>query len=255
LVNYDLVLLTYERMEVVERTLQYNLANAGKQIDHLIHVDNGSKQDLVSMVCNVVSEHRAAVKEFTQIRFEQNKGVSYGYNTGIVAGRGDFVIFNGCDWYMPDNWLKTYDEYIEAIPNTGGACMLQLPLKHPDMAPLRLGASSERKLYNGKEIEPCLLFSRRCVRRDLYRKAGYFREDFLPYGYEDNEWHQRAWTEANANDWVNYNIPDCMPVDADTPKDREKYEKYWNWKKECRIKGAEIMKTVEQAGFPHYSPY
>lgn len=246
----DLLLLTYERSAVVERSLDHNLLYANYPINSIIHVDNSEKEDVCSIVKYVANKYSVPL---TQCKFDSNKGVAVGYNTCISLSRAPWIAITGCDWYMPENWVRTYVEHIEAIPNTAYACMLQHPMEDPGMRPLKMG---KREIINGKDIQKCLMFSRRIMRREMFSKMGYFREDLgAKYGFEDVEIHTRLLRYLKETNQIGYNIPNQMPRDADTGDDLKKYKKYWDWKKDCIPQCKERMNEIARLKYPYYTPF
>lgn len=92
------LLLTYNRNEVVNKSISENYRKAGLDIDEIIWVDNGSENPHIPIVPT------------KKILFEKNKGVAKGYNAGFLLAESDFIVISGTDTIMPQDWLKSFYE-------------------------------------------------------------------------------------------------------------------------------------------------
>jgi glycosyltransferase involved in cell wall biosynthesis len=80
----SLIVLTYNRADLVARTVPHNWSRAGTPPDELIWVDNGST-DNVRDVMRKVDPHVSVLNK-------QNVGIFKGYNRGILMASGDYVV-------------------------------------------------------------------------------------------------------------------------------------------------------------------
>lgn len=173
----SLVLLTMNRSSVVQRSLSHNLSNAGHTIDEIVHVDNGSTDNV-----------REVVKAFHPsccVYFKENKGVAVGYNAGMLMARGDYILITGCDRFMPDGWLETLMQYQAMYGGIG--CIYSKPI---ESVPERRWAKTSHR-YAKLDFIDAMPMEARIFSRLYLKKFGYFREDFGLYGHEDLEWAER----------------------------------------------------------------
>ena len=195
----SLVVLTYNRAAIVQKAMYHNLANAGRPIDELVWIDNGST-DGTRLVMQ-------AFEPAVTVLHKENLGVAKGYNRGYALASGEYVVLTGCDMLMPENWLLTFERYLDAIPNTGVACMFSQPIEK-----VRERIKGAACNVNGLPIQPALPIGRRIVRRELLvNQIGYLREDFGLYGWEDVEWAERAHKVCRELGLLTYSIPNQVP--------------------------------------------
>jgi GT2 family glycosyltransferase len=237
-IRMTLLMLTYNRAQMVEKVMAHNVAKAGCAIDELIWVDNGSTDG----VRDVMSAYRPDVT----ILNATNLGVSKGWNRAIAVATGDFVIIPDSDMLMPEGWLMIFRSYITAIPNTGVVCM-------PIWKPGRVFKNVKRAY--GLEYIPGVPIGRRVISRQLLVKhIGYLREDFGLYGWEDVEWGHRAIRVCSELGYLVYVIPhyahDLSAADAD-PRE------YTDFKTR---QGADpekiaLLKRCQAERYPYFNPF
>ncbi len=191
MISVSLVILTWNRLESVRRSLTANLKSAGYPIREIIHVDNGSESGFADWF-------QAEFKPAIQVRHATNLGVSKGYNRGFLLATSSHIVITGCDRVMPDNWLLEMVQAAHVIPET--AVISVYTDEHPTRcrAPITL---------NGLEVVPALPFEARFHSREFLLDVGFFREDFGLYGYEDCEWSDRAERVAREQGRVSYILP------------------------------------------------
>lgn len=224
------LILTYNRPETVRRAMRWNMANAGAECDEIVWVDNGSESiwDIgpPMTLSDVVIQHN------------ENLGVAKGYNRAMALSTGTHMVITGCDRLMPDNWLKIFKTEFEKDPALDAACMWEKPY-------------SER-FYRGLPLPMgARMFSRR-----ILKLAGYLREDFGLYGWEDVEWAHRV-----CHATLKIKLLPQMPrhfgsegIEAYNGMDPPEYHAFKA--KEARDpKKKELFERCRREGFPYYSPY
>jgi GT2 family glycosyltransferase len=235
----SLVMLTYNRLEFLQRTMAHNMANAGYPLHELVWVDNGSSDG----VHQVMSTYKPDVS----ILHKTNLGVSRGYNRGFALATGDYVLITDDDMLMPDNWLATFVSYLIAIPHTGVACMFRHELKR-----------QQRRLesFNGVFYHPGTPWGTRIVRRDLLvQKIGYLREDFGLYGWEDVEWGQRALRVCRELGLLTYHIPGQYSEHLGTlGRDSAEYRAFKDQQGDDPRK-QEVLERSKAQDYPYFNPY
>lgn len=198
----SLVILTWNRRRSVETSLKANMRSAGYPIYEIIHCDNGSEPGFADWF-------KTEFDPSVQIRNAQNLGVAAGYNRGLAMATGSHVIITGCDRVMPHHWLKKFIEAFEKIPNTGViSCYTETEPHDSRIYTDVHGIRSIPEDINGVTIQRARPVEARMHSKEFLFKAGFFREDFGIYGYEDAEWSDRANTTAFSQGMLNYYLPD-----------------------------------------------
>lgn len=249
------VILTHNRRHTVERAFQHNYIRAGRQIDELVWVDNGSTDG--------VDEYAALHKPDVFIKHLDNLGVAKGYNRGMAVASGTHIVITGCDMLMPENWLHTFARYVQEIPETGVACMYSKPL-----AECRERSRSEKgswcpmmRLNSVLWYMAAMPLERRIFSKDFLEKTGYLREDFGLYGWEDVEWAYRAERVCRENKLLSYVIPDQVPTHLGTEginpfdgKDEKEYHAFKQREANDMRKRA-LLQECAKKNFPYYNPF
>lgn len=233
---------------MVEHALTRSLGNAGREVDELVWVDNGSTDD--------VAEVMLSFKPDVAIRNRENLGVAKGYNRGLVMTTGDCIAIIGCDMLMPDGWLETWVKYLSLIPQTAVACIYSKPFEECQerlMGPPAVVA--------GLPIHLALPMDRRIFPRETLRRAGYFREDMGLYGWEDVEWAQRVFVRSLTQQRLCYAIPGLVATHLGTegiaPYDGKDDAAYHAMKR-AAVNDPEtkrVMEGARMAGYPYVNPF
>jgi GT2 family glycosyltransferase len=232
--TFSWVILTMNRKDVVNHSCRWNWEHSGRYIDEIIWVDNGSIDDLSLDLPKID----------VSILYNKNTGVARGYNSGIVMTTGDWVIITGCDRIMPQDWLKTFQEYIEKFPDGECFSMYSQPI---EVVKERVRGILDFK--DGLKYVKGLPFGARVIKKSVYDKIGYLREDFGLYGWEDVEWAERC----EKNGIVSYVILDQIPRHVGDSDSRE----YQDWKNE-QVKSEKTAKKLEEVrnnNYPYYNPF
>jgi GT2 family glycosyltransferase len=192
------IILTHNRPEIVRKALEHNAGNAGDDWDELVWVDNGSSlQNLVSMQ-NSLFDYADI-----QVQNRENMGVARGYNQGLGLATKDYVLITGCDMLMPNNWLRTFKDYVEKIPETGVACIYSSHWTEKPERIRQFGIDESR----GLPIVHAMPIERRIFKRSLLADFGYFPETFGLYGYDDLAWAYTAERVCMEKCLISYVIP------------------------------------------------
>lgn len=246
----SLIVLTMNRPEIVQKAMLHNYKFAGRDIDELIWVDNGS-DDMPAML-EVMSKFAPDV----MVLNSKNLGVAKGYNRGFAMATGDYVVITGCDMMMPGNWLDLFDEYVTKIPDTGIACIYSRPLEQ-----VRERILGERTIVNGLPIQPALPIERRIMKRELFLEIGYLREDFGLYGWEDVEWSARALKVCREKGLRTYMIPgfqaEHLGTEGILQHDGKDDGSYHAFKRREALDPQKqmVIQKAKQEGYPRINPY
>lgn len=201
------VVLFWNRVDLLRQAMEHNIANTGvaRHDYELVMVDNGSVDG--------ATDYAETLNPETLVKNHKNLGVAKGYNRGMVMATGEFIVITGMDMLMPDNWMRTYLDYFEKIPDTGVVSMYSGPLSWvPERA--RGGKGPGDWVYetiNGLPTVKGMPFGRRMFRTDMLKHFGYFYEGLGLYGYEDVHWGFRAEQVCDEMGLRYYVIPDKIP--------------------------------------------
>lgn len=221
--------------KTADKSVEYNLNNAGEKIDEIIWVDNNTVESpLMEKIADRI------------IRNKMNVGIAKGYNPAFAMAKGDFIIITGSDTRMPNNWLKVYKEHIKKIPNTGVACMCNV---HYTQAKERIRGKKE--VINGLEIVPALPLGFRVINKQIIKDCGYLREDFGMYGWDDVEWAERILKHTTLKTYI---IPDYIPEhDVFHQPDKDYFD--FKLKETKDPKKEEKLRWCRENNYPIYNPY
>lgn len=179
--TYSIVLLIYHRTpELVEMAKECVSSINGSSEDYeLIIVDNGS-------TVRFDWDKYCA----TYIRLDKNWGISHGWNMGLYAARGKYLVIVGDDVKVHKGWLEAMKEGMEQ-PDAG---MCNPQIEH---LPPGKGIVANYKWPSGA----CFMLSRETI-----AKVGYFDEDtYFPANHEDWDYWTRIY-KAGLKIYTNYSI-------------------------------------------------
>src|SRR3990172_5185372 len=164
----SVILVTWNRCDLVRDTLQKNRASSGREWDELVWVDNGSTDG--------TSELAVAEKPDALVLFKNNQGVSKGYNRALSLCAGDWIAIPGDRNIMPQNWLKMWAE----IAETDQVDVVSLWVCDYGI-PTERHLPGEIQTLAGHRCRPGIAFDTIIFRRSLLSTAGYWRGDFGMY--------------------------------------------------------------------------
>lgn len=128
----SLVIATYNRAEQLMVTLgSVAMQNAEAESWECIVVDNNSSDNTRERVEAFKSEHNSLNIRYI---FEQNQGLSYARNAGIVASRGDIVAFIDDDERIVADFVSAYIDLFDQHPDAmaaGGEIIAEYPTGRP----------------------------------------------------------------------------------------------------------------------------
>jgi len=126
----------------------------------------------------------------TYIRFNENKGISRGWNDGIKVARGKYITIIGDDTIVAEGWLESM---LEGFKNPD--CGMCNP--HVEHLPDGVGLVESYKWPSGA----CFM-----VNRNTIDKVGYFDEDlYFPAQFEDTDYWWRMY-KVGLKIYVNYAV-------------------------------------------------
>lgn len=132
MIRLSLVIATYNRAEQLMVTLgSVAMQNAEAESWECIVVDNNSPDNTRERVEAFKSEHNSLNIRYI---FEQNQGLSYARNAGIVASRGDIVAFIDDDERIVADFVSAYIDLFDQHPDAmaaGGEIIAEYPTGRP----------------------------------------------------------------------------------------------------------------------------
>lgn len=218
------LMLSYNRFDILKKTLTHNMKNAGHPFDLYIW-DNGSTDPKVR-------KYLEKLKGVKSVIFEKsNTGIAHPFNVMLneLKEKYDAFQFMANDILEPDNWLLTKVNYLKAIPDSG---MISIALGD------HLYPYAE---INGMPLYPGHVIGQFLISRAVVESLGAFREDFGKYGPIDNDYNVRC----DRKRFLNYYLPDLQAVHLDD-NDNMKYG---------YDKAAQVEKTWPEfvASLPRYN--
>ena len=132
MIRLSLVIATYNRAEQLMVTLgSVAMQNAEAESWECIVVDNNSSDNTRERVEAFKSKHNSLNIRYI---FEQNQGLSYARNAGIVASRGDIVAFIDDDERIVSDFVSAYIDLFDQHPDAmaaGGEIIAEYPTGRP----------------------------------------------------------------------------------------------------------------------------
>jgi GT2 family glycosyltransferase len=166
--KYSVIVLIYHRTpELVQmaRNCIASVKNSSQDYE-LIIVDNGSTQRYPwENECD------------TYIRFNENKGISRGWNEGLRIARGRYLVILGDDVIVHKGYLEALEVCFEK-PNCG---VSNVYVQH---LPQGMGIVEDYKWFSGA----CFMLKQKTI-----EKVGYFNEEIFPCNTEDWDYWIRVY--------------------------------------------------------------
>lgn len=213
-----ILMLSYERFEVMERVVKHNLANAGCNVDLFVW-DNGSKD---KRILNLLSQH---AYEIAVSPDGENWGIAKPFN--ILMQRAyklgyKYFQFMANDILEPEGWVKRKIDYIKEINNSGMVSIC------PNATVPYEQLNNSGMTYHPGDVIGQFMFT-----REVYEKVGSFYEGFGKYGPIDNDYNNRC-TKAG---FINYYLPalSSQHIDDNAVPDLYGYDKMTELQKSWQI--------------------
>lgn len=160
-----------------ERYLKYALDS--------VHAQTFSDYELIVMDDGSTDQTAAIAQSDPSVRFirGEHRGISVSRNLAIDAARGEFIAFLDAD----DMWApEKLEKQVAYLDNNPDLEIVFTGLKNFFDGKTEEMTDRQKQLLNAK-LDRYLVTG--CIRAELFRKYGNFRED-LPHG-EDTEWMMR----------------------------------------------------------------
>ena len=204
--HFSIIILTHNKSACTRRCLESLLSSADTDWELLV-VDNGSTDDTVKLLHEMVDKYSEADRELRLILNDRNLGASTGRNQGIDATAGEYIVFLDNDMIVGNaDWLSKLRALLDSDPGIGMVVPKLVFADDPGMIQIAGGAVSptgrvqfigrgepaDDPRYNQRRqlqfgISACMM-----LRRSLVVEIGTLDEAFNPVQFEDVDYCYRA---------------------------------------------------------------
>ncbi len=136
-----IVIPTYNRADIIVRCVKSVLESDYTNIECVV-VDNRSEDDSVMLLTNSFGGH----PKFRLIRLQKNLMAGGGRNAGILAARGDIILFLDSDNIIESNMISHIVKFYETHADAG----LVAPISADEVSHIPLILSAYHNLYSSK---------------------------------------------------------------------------------------------------------
>lgn len=220
------MMVTYNRLELTQKTFNTTLSNAGCKYD-LVVIDNNSKDDTVTWLKENLP--KLNLSSYKIVELNKNMGIAYGRNMGLRTHdlyykENKFMCTLDNDVILPNNWLKKCIDILEGM-NIVGACGVNLEgTKYP---------KCKMKDKNGEieeiQVKPKGNLGTACevFKSEIHDKIGFF-ESYEVYGHEDAMWGYKIRMLGKQLVYLGENGEHIGVGNNDAGEYREMKNKYWD---------------------------
>jgi glycosyltransferase involved in cell wall biosynthesis len=191
----SVIIPTYNYADKVERAIESAYNQTYKPVEIII-VDDGSEDDTVEVVNNIIARHAGGDTRISLIT-QENQGVAHARNAGIRKSFTKYVCCLDADDAIEPQFLEVCVEALEAdktlgIAYTGLTFVLSDGTTGGSKWPEKF--DYDRQLAGANQIPTCCVF-----RREMWERLGGYRQRYAPQGAgaEDAEF----WLRAGAYGW------------------------------------------------------
>jgi glycosyltransferase involved in cell wall biosynthesis len=161
----SVIITTYNRAYCLKKAITSAINQTYDNLE-IIVLDDGST-DNTELVVKKISDSR-----IVYIRHQKNKGIGAARNTGIKNSKGSFIAFlDSDDEYLPEKIEKSLEVFKDSSFRTG-----MVASSHYKDGKSLVRPFPDKKI-NKKRIIP--LFSTWMVRKEVFKKVGFFNEGIV----------------------------------------------------------------------------
>jgi len=225
----SIIVPTYNRCEMLRRTLQSLLVQNFHDISHeVIVVDNNSND----RTREVVEEFVSANPSDFRYAFEPQEGIPYARNKGLAEARAPIIAFTDDDGFVDVDWafqIKTIFDQQPEVSYLGGKVLAKWSHEPPawltekHWSPLALADFGNEPFYIDLTNPICLITANFACRREIIDEVGPFSLEFARC--QDHELQVRIWKAGKRGMYR----PEII-VTADVPEERltKTYHRRWH---------------------------
>jgi len=167
----SVLVCTRNRAGSLEATLRRFFAQrfAGGYEFELLVVDNASTDETKQVVERCVAQHPGLARYL----FEQRRGLTYARNTGLLAARGEVIVFTDDDVLVSEDWL---DEIHREFAGNQSLRMLsgRVLLAGAELQQVSLLQSDERASFGLPDGVNFVMGANMAFRREVFDRIGLF---------------------------------------------------------------------------------
>lgn len=181
-----LMMVTYNRLELTKKTLNYLFKNDPGVDYNLVIVDNGSSDGTVGFLDDIKCNER--LKKIIIVKLPENKGIAIGRNIALKEANKLNTIWYSTidnDVLLPKNWLYNCIEVLRKNPTYG---MMGVNFESQSFPIVKLNGDFEiQNKPRGNLGTACTVFHKR-----FHQMLGFFNTEYGLYGEEDADMGMRA---------------------------------------------------------------
>ena len=191
----SIIIPSYNRGEKLIQTIESIENNTlDKKEFEIIIIDDFSTDNTQEIIKNLIKKY----PDIKTAKNKKNSGPAISRNNGIKLAKGNFIFFTDDDCLVPTNWINTYLSFLKEhteVYCAGG--ILEAKDKNfiswlENFKDKLLGIAYKKEIVIGNQ-EVKTGFTNNCVyKKEVFKKIGYFKENFKVPAGEDLEFSQRV---------------------------------------------------------------
>ena len=194
----SLVIVTRDRLDDTRKCVNSILLHT-PETHEIIFVDNGSTDGTVKWIKKQINAH----PEYRLIENGEDVGFAKGWNQGLAAVRGEYILLLSNEVVVTAGWLAGMKEHLNSSPNAGIVGPMTNNISGPQQVPESDYRSSDdgledyasafhkrnrhRRITRRRLMRFCMLF-----RKSMADKVGAFDERFRSGESEDDDYCLRS---------------------------------------------------------------
>lgn len=163
----SIIVSFYERLNHLKCCLDA-LALCSKDFDEVVVTDDGSKDETISNLKNLLACYRFPITFVTQPKQGFRKAAAL--NNGILHSRGDYLIFLDCDFLVLQDTIRAHLNLAKPGRFVAGACKYLNEEQSHIILNTNLTADLIEKYYRGLPNKEIIVQHRRYIKRSILIK-------------------------------------------------------------------------------------
>ncbi|MBF6596023.1 MAG: glycosyltransferase family 2 protein [Thermaceae bacterium] len=189
--TFSVIIPTYNRAELVERTVRAFLAQEGPSFE-IIVLDDGSTDGTFALL-KAINHPRVGLHR------QENRGLAAARNAGFALAKGEYVLFNDDDVVPQVGFLQAHLGLHHQLPNVAVVSRTYLPGELGQGPFMRYWRERAEGGVRGKPNAAVLgkggyWFASLSVERESLPQPPF--SDFRAYGWEEHELGLRLWAKG-----------------------------------------------------------
>jgi len=189
--TFSVIIPTYNRAELVERTVRAFLAQEGPSFE-IIVLDDGSTDGTFALL-KAINHPRVGLYR------QENRGLAAARNAGFALSKGQYLLFNDDDVVPQPGFLQAHLELHHQLPNVAVVSRTYLPDELGQGPFMRYWRERAEGGVRGKPNAAVLgkggyWFASLSIERGSLPQPPF--SDFRAYGWEEHELGMRLWAKG-----------------------------------------------------------